>query len=80
MIPDVGKYSPNPVSYNLFESIAKGKKVDNKNGFGTSRRFSSEKPIVDVAYNILSEWGMKDKKGKDILSKVSKEGTKSVYY
>ena len=62
VVPDVGKYSPNPVTYNLFESMGKGKRTDNKNGFGTSRRFSSDKPIVDAAYNILSEWGVKDKK------------------
>ena len=58
------------------------RKLESKSGFGTSRRFSTnEKGVVDVSYNVISEWGIKNNKEKDILNKLSQRMiSKSVYH
>ena len=82
--PSVGSYTPNPVSYNLFSSISNtnSKKISSGMG-GKTERWKKSKEKKLPFYNILSEWGMKDKHNKkDIMSKISSNpGTsRSVYY
>ena len=83
-LPSVGSYTPNPVSYNLFESISNinSKKVSSGMG-GKTERWKTSKTKKLPFYNVLSEWGMKDKHNKkDIMSKVSSHPatSRSVYY
>lgn len=81
-LPSVGTYNPNPVSYSLFG----GNQIKPKSGLagmgGKSERWQKSKEKKLPFYNVLSEWGMKDKyTKKDIMSKVSSgAGSRSVYY
>ena len=80
-LPPVGTYNPLPQSYELFDNSLKADKKRYKSYFNKEERFkkSKEKPLP--FYNILSEWGMKDKQHKkDILARVSMpHSNRSVY-
>ena len=80
-IPPVGQYHPLPVKYSLFENI-KPEEKKSKARFSREERFKWSKEKSVPFYNVLSEWGMKDKlKKKDILSRVGSSLTHhSVYY
>ncbi len=77
----MGTYNPLPLEYSLFENSLGGAKKK-KTVFNKEERFkrSREKPLP--FYNVLSEWGLKDKnKKKDILARISSPSTgRSVYH
>lgn len=81
-LPPVGTYDPLPIEYTLFDNLKNVEKKKSKSYFNREQRFKSNKTKAVPYYNVLSEWGMKDKlKKKDILSRIGSSLTHhSIYY
>lgn len=81
-LPPVGTYNPLPMEYNLFDNSLATDKKRYRSYFSREERFKRSKDKTVPFYEVLSEWGIKDKrKKKDILAKISVPQThRSVYH